>query len=92
MLGRGKKMQPGFADFPSLAQGFGFACREAISEAREFSKTHQVGFRQRCDTGVVVAFNCDKVIFVCNKNDIKSVIGKFMLHMPAPGNFQNIGL
>ena len=55
MLGRDEKMQPGFVDFPNFAQGFGFgfAGREAISEAREFSKTHQVGFCQGCDTGVV---------------------------------------
>ena len=46
------KKQPGFVDFPHFPQGFGFDCREAISEAREFSKTHQVGFRQGCDTGV----------------------------------------
>ena len=37
------KMWPGFVDFPNFAQGFGFASREAIAEAREFSKTHQVG-------------------------------------------------
>ena len=53
MLGRDEKMQPEFVDFPNFAQGFGFATREAISEAREFSKTHQVRFRQFCDTGVV---------------------------------------
>ena len=37
MLGD-EKMQPGFVDFPNVAQGFGFVSREAISEAREFSK------------------------------------------------------
>ena len=52
MLGRDEKTQPEFVDFPHFAQGFGFASREAISEAREFSKAHQVGFRQGCDTGV----------------------------------------
>ena len=39
MLGRDEKMQPGFVDFPNFTQGVGFASREAISEAREFSKT-----------------------------------------------------
>ena len=53
MLGRDEKMQPGFVDFPNFAQGFGYASREAIFEASESSKTHQVGFRQGCDTGVV---------------------------------------
>ena len=37
-------MQPGFVDFHDFAQGFGFASREAILEAREFYKTHQVEF------------------------------------------------
>ena len=46
MLGRDEKMQPGFVDFSNFAQGIGFAGREAISEARDFSKTHKVGFRQ----------------------------------------------
>ena len=54
MLSKDEKMQPEFADFPNFDQGYGFVSREAISEAREFSKTHQlVGFRQGCDTGVV---------------------------------------
>ena len=44
MLGRNENMWPGFVDFLNFAQGFGFASREAISEAREFSKIHQVGF------------------------------------------------
>ena len=47
-------MPPGFVDFPNFAQGFGFTGREAISEVREFSKTHQVGFCQGCHTGVVL--------------------------------------
>ena len=41
-------MLTGFVDFQNFSQSFGFASREAISEAREFSKT-----RQGCDTGVV---------------------------------------
>ena len=36
----------------SGSDGFGFAVRKAISEAREFSKTQQVGFRQGRDSGV----------------------------------------
>ena len=47
-----KIMRPGFLGFPSLAQGFGFAIRKAISETREFSKIQQVRFRQDCDPGV----------------------------------------
>ena len=38
--------------FPNVIQGFGFASREAIFEAREFSKTQQLGCRQDCDTEV----------------------------------------
>ena len=53
MFSRDEKMQPGFVDCPNFDQGFAFVSREAISEAREFSKTYQVGFRQGCDTGVV---------------------------------------
>ena len=37
-------MQPGFVDFSNFAHGFGFANGDAISEAREFSKAHQVEF------------------------------------------------
>ena len=52
MSGSDEIMRPGFLGFPSFAQGFGFAIRKAISEAREFSKIQQMGFRQGCDTGV----------------------------------------
>ena len=31
MLGRDKKMQPEFVDFPNFAQGIWFTSREAIS-------------------------------------------------------------
>ena len=48
-------MLPGLGDFQNFEQVFGFASKEAISGAREFSKTRQEGFRQGCDTGV--AFN-----------------------------------
>ena len=54
MLGRDEKMQPGLFNFPNFAQRFCFASSEAISEAREFPKTHQVGFRQGCDKVMVV--------------------------------------
>ena len=47
-------MLPGFVDFQNFSQGFSFAGRDAISEARELSKTRQEGFRQGCDTGVVL--------------------------------------
>ena len=53
MLGRDENMQPGFVDFPTFSQSFGFASREVIPEVREFLKTHQMGFRQSCGTGVV---------------------------------------
>ena len=53
MLGRDEDMQPGFVDFPNFSQGFGFASRKVISEVTEFPKTHQMGFRQSCGTGVV---------------------------------------
>ena len=36
MLGRDEKMHPGFADFQSFGQGFGFASKESIFEVREF--------------------------------------------------------
>ena len=52
MLDRDEKMHPGFVVFPIFAQGFDFASREAISEAREILKTNQVRFLMRCDTGV----------------------------------------
>ena len=38
MLATDEKVQPGFEDFPNFAQGSGLADREAIFEAREFSK------------------------------------------------------
>ena len=49
---RDENMQPVFVDYPNFDhQGFGFASGEAISEAREFLRTHRVGFGQGCDTG-----------------------------------------
>ena len=35
---------------------------------------------------------CEKVIIIPVTNYITSTIRKFMLDMPSPGNFQNIGL
>ena len=35
---------------------------------------------------------CEEVITVPDTNYITSAIRKFMLDMPNPGNFQNIGL
>ena len=39
-------MPPGLVDFQNFAQRFGFAGKEAISEAREFWKIRQEGFRR----------------------------------------------
>ena len=48
-------MLPRLVDFQNFSQGFGFASKaEAISEAREFSKTRQERFHQGCDTGMVL--------------------------------------
>ena len=44
-------MHPGFVAFPNFAQSFGFAGREAIPEAREVLKTHQVGFAKAVTQG-----------------------------------------
>ena len=49
MLDRDEKMQPGFFDFPNFVQGLVLLVRRLFL-AREFSKTHRVGFRQGCDT------------------------------------------
>ena len=35
---------------------------------------------------------CEKVIFVSDENYIISAIRKFMLNMPSPGSFQDMGL
>ena len=35
---------------------------------------------------------CEKIIIVPDTNYITSAISKFMLDMPSPGSFQNIGL
>ena len=37
-------MLPRLVDFQNFVQGFAFASKEAISEARQFSKTRQEGF------------------------------------------------
>ena len=41
---------------------------------------------------IFVAPPCQKVIFVSDKSYITSAIRKFILDMPVPGSFQNIGL
>ena len=41
---------------------------------------------------ILAATPCEKVIIVPDPNYITSVIRKFMLDMPSPGSFQNIGL
>ena len=49
MLGRDEQMQPGLIDSQDFCQGFGFASRQAIFEAMEFQKTHDMGFHRGCD-------------------------------------------
>ena len=80
MLDREDKMQPGSADFPNFAEGFGFASREAISEAREFSKTHMMGFRQGHDTEVEWSD-------VCNAVERHCLQAMKILHHNANGRF-----
>ena len=48
-----KKCSQNLLIFQTLSRVLVLTIREAISEAREFSKTHQMGFRQGCDTRVV---------------------------------------
>ena len=52
MLGGDEQMQTGFVHFQDFTQGFGFASRDAIFEARELYKTHPVGFHLACEKGV----------------------------------------
>ena len=47
-------MQPEFDDFKNFTQGFGFPNADAIFEAGEFWKTHQVGFFHDCNTRVEI--------------------------------------
>ena len=47
---------------------------------------------ENCLDLVFAASPCDKVIIVPDTNYITSVIRKFMLDMPSPGSFKNIGL
>ena len=44
-----EKRHLGYVGVLNFAQGFGFASSEAISEAREFSKTHQWDFAKATD-------------------------------------------
>ena len=75
MLGRDQQMQPGYVDFPKFAHGFDFASRETTSESRKFSKTHQVGFHQDCDTGVV--YLLQPVSHTCTSSDRDSWLHQF---------------
>ena len=48
---------------------------------------------ENCLDLIFVAYLCEKVIFVSDKNNITSAIRKFMLDMPSPaGSLINIGL
>ena len=47
---------------------------------------------ERCLDLIFAASPCEKVIIVADTNHITSAIRKFMLDMPSPGSFQNIGL
>ena len=47
---------------------------------------------ENCLDLIFVAPLYEKVTFVSNKSHITSGIRKFMLDMPSPGSFQNIGL
>ena len=51
MLGKDENMQPGIADIPNFAQGYGFVSREAISEARELSKPIRWDFTRAITQG-----------------------------------------
>ena len=70
-------MIPGLVDFQNFAQGFDFASKEAISEAREFSKTHQEGFRQGCYTGVVLTTEQNQTGHDCQGNEHQT-LGNFL--------------
>ena len=47
---------------------------------------------ENCLDLIFAAPPCEKVIIVPDTNYITSAIRKFMLDMPSPGSFQNIGL
>ena len=65
----------------------GFNCEKCISIdiVREPNSENCLDF-------IFVARPCEKVIIVPDANYITSEIRKFMLDMPSPGSFQNIGL
>ena len=44
-------MMPGLVDFQNFAKSFDFASKEAISEAREFSKTPRRDFARAVTQG-----------------------------------------
>ena len=47
---------------------------------------------ENCLDLIFAAPSCEKAIIVPDTNYITSAIRKFMLDMPSPGSFQNIGL
>ena len=47
---------------------------------------------ENCLDLIFAAPLCEKVIVVPDTNYVRSAIRKFMLDMPSPGSFQNIGL
>ena len=77
----GMKMLPGLGDFQNFEQGFGFASKEAISEAREFSKTRQEGFRQGCDTGVVLITEQNQTGHDCRWNEHQTLGNVFCSYL-----------
>ena len=54
MLGRDENLQSGFVDFPKFTQGLCFSRREAISEARELSKTCRWDFAKAVIQGWII--------------------------------------
>ena len=47
---------------------------------------------ENCLDFIFAAPPCKKVIIIADTNYITSAIRKFILDMPSPGSFQNIGL
>ena len=63
-----------------------------------FFQHSQIGYivrepnSEKCLDLIFAAPPCEKAIIVPDTNYITSAIRKFMLDMPSPGSFQNIGL
>ena len=70
-------MMPGLVDFQNFVKGFDFAGKEAISEARKFSKTCHEGFRQGCDTGVALITEQNQTGHDCQWNE-HQMLGNFL--------------